>query len=62
LKFGFTKHVKYSYFYKDDLIIDKNDLGVFFMCDIDIHVEIKSVHQLQNLYWCLFGEELTLKP
>jgi hypothetical protein len=62
LKFGFTKHGQYSYFYKDDLIIDKNDLGVFFMCDIDIHVEIKSVHQLQNLYWCLFGEELTLKP
>jgi hypothetical protein len=62
LKFGFTKHGKYSYFYKDDLIIDKNDLGVFFMCDIDIHVEIKSVHQLQNLHWCLFGEELTLKP
>jgi len=62
LMFGFTKHGKYSYFYKDDLIIDKNDLGVFFMCDIDIHVEIKSVHHLQNLYWCLFGKELTLKP
>jgi hypothetical protein len=62
LKFGFTKHSQYSYFYKDDLIIDKNDLEVFFMCDIDIHVEIKSVHHLQNLYWCLFSEELTLKP
>ncbi len=24
-------------------------------------IEIKSLHQLQNLYWCLCGEELTIK-
>ena len=25
-------------------------------------IEIKYVHQLQNLFYCLCGEELTLKP
>ena len=61
LKFGFTKHGKYGYFYKDDFIIDKNEgFDIFFMCDIDMHVEIKHVHQLQNLYFALTGEELTL--
>lgn len=27
----------------------------------DIQTEVKYVHQLQNLYWCLCGEELTFK-
>lgn len=27
----------------------------------DYHIEIKTVHQLQNLYFALTGEELTLK-
>jgi len=62
LKFGFIKHGKYGYFYLDNFIIDKNKLGKFFMCDIDIHVEIETVHHLQNLYFALTGEELTLKP
>ncbi len=62
IKFGFIKHGKYGYFYLDNFIIDKNKLGKFFMCDIDIHVEIETVHHLQNLYFALTGEELTLKP
>jgi hypothetical protein len=27
----------------------------------DLRVKLEYVHQLQNLYWCLCGEELTLK-
>ena len=30
-------------------------------CEYTILQEINHVHQLQNLYWCLCGEELTLK-
>jgi hypothetical protein len=31
--------------------------------DIGEHkTEVKYVHQLQNLYFCLTGEELTIKP
>lgn len=33
----------------------------FILMDIDTRVQIKHVHQLQNLYFALTGEELTLK-
>jgi hypothetical protein len=29
--------------------------------DIQLPVQPQYVHQLQNLYWCLCGEELTIK-
>lgn len=43
--------------------------GIFFYlnyCDEDDYYstywpELKTVHQLQNLYWCLCGEELNIK-
>ena len=36
------------------------NIDVFLVLDIDFHVEIKYLHQLQNLYFALTGEELTL--
>lgn len=62
LKFGFVKHGKYGYFYIDFFIVDLDMNGQFYMCDIDIHIVLKHVHQLQNLYFACTGEELTLKP
>lgn len=32
--------------------------GIFIVCDINLVPEIKHVHQLQNLYLALTGEEL----
>ena len=31
------------------------------LCDCDIHCKIKYVHQLQNVWFSLTGEELTIK-
>jgi hypothetical protein len=39
----------------------QSDVDYWRMLDIDMKVEIKHVHQLQNLYFALTGEELTLK-
>ena len=62
LKFGFEflKGVKGSEFldcYDYNRFQVKNNFGVFFW----YHVQIKYVHQLQNLYFALTGEELKLK-
>lgn len=32
------------------------------LCYKEYNIEIKYVHQLQNLYFALTGEELTIKP
>ena len=60
LKFGFEK--KYNEYYLGDIIIceEINDFkfGYDFYEDI---LELKHVHQLQNLYHALTGEELTIK-
>jgi hypothetical protein len=66
LKFGF-EYVDYagSYCYKDHLIDETHEGFVFnLFCsnDKDCIVKIKYVHQLQNLYFTLTGEELTLTP
>ena len=53
LKFGFEKAYETCYQYKDFILNDK-----FIMMDIDITVQLKYVHQLQNLYFALTGEEL----
>ena len=61
LKFGFEvykfDHKKNQYRFKDRLIVIRDDL----FCDYGTGVIIKHVHQLQNLYFCLCGEELTIK-
>lgn len=61
-KLGFTKHGKHGYFYIENFIIDVDMNGQFFMCDVDIHVVLKYVHSLQNLFFCFHNQELTLQP
>jgi hypothetical protein len=67
LKFGF----KYSLRLDDFMFKDKNDifemqpykkgfLNSVLWCDNEILQELKYVHQLQNLYFALTGEELSL--
>jgi len=67
LKFGF----KYSLTLDDFMFKDKNDifemqpykkgfLNSVTWCDNEILQELKYVHQLQNLYFALTNEELTL--
>lgn len=60
IKFGFKP--EYTHWLNGDFTIDKSAIGGYFLCDIDIHVAIKYVHTLQNLYFALTGGELTLKP
>jgi hypothetical protein len=65
LKFGFEKTYigydeKYPFFEKGLIIIDACDFTIETASGLVI--EIKYVHQLQNLYFALTGEELTLKP
>ena len=55
-KFGFEKAYETCYQYKDFILNDK-----FIMMDIDITIQLKYVHQLQNLYHSLTDEELTIK-
>lgn len=56
LKFGFEYKEETECYHYSNLIINK----LFIMMDIDIRVYIKYVHQLQNLYFALTGEELKL--
>lgn len=58
LKFGFEKSGDHYNKWVDDVraFILLND---FTLCDIDLKVEIKYVHQLQNLYFALTGKEIT---
>jgi hypothetical protein len=65
LKFGFEYISDYESYIKkfntehhsDGVIIRKND---FVLCDIDIRIQLKHVHQLQNLYFALTGDELKI--
>ena len=63
LKCGFEKKGKRifkGWFY----LWEENGLIVFALAEmhdeIGCYLSIKSVHQLQNLYWCLCGEELEI--
>lgn len=67
LKFGFSYDERFDSFVKEyhnkmfnskDEFIVRKDLVV---CDMDYSPETKHVHQLQNLYFALTGEELTIK-
>ena len=59
LKFGFFKKARCYFLYKD-LKITVCD-GKFYFFTFHFNVELKYVHQLQNLYFALTGEELTIK-
>lgn len=74
LKFGFEEKVfrdnedlSFDRFSKKGFAIERlNDEDFFISENIDqmignFDIKIKSVHQLQNLYYALTGEELTLK-
>jgi hypothetical protein len=62
-KFGYNDVNKPSHFVKDEMSIDEhrfwNCNGMFI--DDRNGVRIKYVHQLQNLYFVLYGEELIIK-
>ena len=60
LKFGFKFKEEYKEFYLKNITLSvrKNFFEFDYYGDI---VNIKYVHQLQNLYFALTGEELTLK-
>ena len=65
LKFGFekTKHTGYydKKWLSGDFFFDGKKLLVITEGLIDgDFIDIKFVHQLQNLYFCLTGEELTI--
>ena len=60
VRFGYVKSKELNYFWED------NNLTIWF-ADSGFYIEscigklrIKHVHQLQNLYFALTGEELTL--
>ncbi len=59
LKFGFDRNGKKLTFWKIDLVEDEE--GIFSFDESRIYIDVKYVHQLQNLYFALVGEELTIK-
>jgi hypothetical protein len=68
LKFGFEFHTNANcqnfYYAKDAFICIRadEDFEWFRYYNGDFYHELKYVHQLQNLYFALTGEELTLNP
>ena len=60
LKFGFEKHNK-EYWYKDIFVgLDDNSFNL--KEGIGVYLtDVLYVHSLQNIYFALTGEELTLK-
>lgn len=59
LKFGFEYNKTLDVFANDTEFIRLKD-GIFWFELGSYSVPLKYVHQLQNLYWCLFAEELKL--
>ncbi len=62
LKFGFEKkgvNRTRWIFWKIDLVEDEK--GIYSFDESRIYIDINYVHQLQNLYFALTGEELTFK-
>lgn len=62
-KFGYYNENRPNHFAKDEMTIDEHTFwdcnGIFI--DDKNGVRIKYVHQLQNLFFCLRGKELTIK-
>lgn len=62
LNFGFKDNLNFkNVIFIDSKIAFYNDNNVFTLANHEYNIEIKYVHQLQNLYFALTGEELTLK-
>ena len=71
LRFGFIaknwysnfEHWSDTWFQLSSSVIKANkERSCFYFDNEMINIEIKYVHQLQNLYFALTGEELTLEP
>lgn len=64
LKFGFEWSIFHQAFHKDNFVFDLNefDVGIYSMTTFKrghvLNQRIEYVHQLQNLYFALTGEEL----
>lgn len=64
VKFGFERAVHSNNFYKDKCpfhIVSFNGKYVFMLRHNEEGILIKTVHRLQNLYFTLTGEELTIR-
>lgn len=69
LKFGFEKKLNCSnmiyYILADKCLLEynltHNIADIVKKVNLDLFIDIKHVHQLQNLYFALTNEELTLK-
>jgi hypothetical protein len=65
LNLGFIKKNGYGFIKKDlagNIFYSVETKEHFMFQYHDLRIKIKHVHQLQNLYFALTGEELTLKP
>jgi hypothetical protein len=58
LRFGFTHDIEYDQFHFDFITITLPDCKVWVAMEYDI-ATVKSVHELENLYFALTGSELT---
>lgn len=61
LKFGFSKWKNKNNFSKGSFIVYTLSKKGFHYGRKSLRVELKYVHQLQNLYFALTGEELKIK-
>jgi len=63
VKFGFDKRISGAEWHFAKRIQGSKEFILnmdFVLCDIDLHVKVIHVHQLQNLFHILCGEDLTL--
>lgn len=66
MKLGFQKdaydHFKHKSMYNS--FVKKYDTDIYFLrvADDADEPEVRYVHQLQNLFWCLVAEEITINP
>lgn len=62
VRFKFNEGINKIYTSQSGYIIEFDDCFKFYLIEYgDWYSEIKHVHQLQNLYFSLTGEELTIK-
>jgi hypothetical protein len=62
MKFGFLKIGKFGFFHLDSLYLTYNDDKTIFYFQYRTKASIiHAVHQLQNLYFALTGQELTIE-
>ena len=60
-KCGFISHA-INYYHLGEFYISYANIGLFEYRHRDTYVIFKHLHQLQNLYYALTGEELNYKP